>query len=500
MIKHFDIKSPLFSHLMGVLSHFHLSAIMKKLGFYKEKGVRPVTMVVHMIMSLLTCGSFNQYLKQGKYECDENLSKSAVYRFMSNDSYNWRGVHTEIAKVSTKYISGLAKDKSKFLIVDDSLYERSRSKSTQMMSRVYDHCDHKFCNGFQYLQVCYSDGYTTLPVDFALVGAQRRKESRRKFKSGKHKRQLMINQVTGYDKRTAHGKRLRECQDKKPNIAIAMIKRALNNGITAKYVMFDSWFTTAPTVMRIKEMGLDVIGMVKHMRNTTYKHGKDGYFSIHDIIDQKDSLKWFEKAEPNNEGILGSCIVETKVTANAPRPVKVKIVLVKDSRSSSSKKKVLAVLCTDTNLSNWEIISYYGYRWNIEESFYNQKQLLGLVDKCRANKFSSLITHVTLVNICSIILEIIRRDNADPRTFGGVFSDMAEQISDIPFSVAIDSLMQCFRKVVDTLDDANLIVKNKKKQAYAIVRKMLNEWYHQQGEFFQKFLKAIKLEPTFEFT
>ena len=58
MIKHFDIQSPLFSHLMGVLSHFHLSAIMKKLGFYKEKGVRPVAMVVHMIMSLLTCGSF----------------------------------------------------------------------------------------------------------------------------------------------------------------------------------------------------------------------------------------------------------------------------------------------------------------------------------------------------------------------------------------------------------------------------------------------------------
>ena len=230
------------------------------------------------------------------------------------------------------------------------------------------------------------------------------------------------------------------------------------------YENFDEMYTVYET--------LGGNGMVKHMRNTTYKHGKDGYFSIHDIIDQKDSLKWFEKAEPNNEGILGSCIVETKVTANAPRPVKVKIVLVKDSRSSSSKKKVLAVLCTDTNLSNWEIISYYGYRWNIEESFYNQKQLLGLVDKCRANKFSSLITHVTLVNICSIILEIIRRDNADPRTFGGVFSDMAEQISDIPFSVAIDSLMQCFRKVVDTLDDANLIVKNKKKQAYAIVRKI----------------------------
>ena len=39
--------------------------------------------------------------------------------------------------------------------------------------------------------------------------------------------------------------------------------RALKAGMTASYVLMDSWFTHAPLIRAIRQKGLDVIGMVK---------------------------------------------------------------------------------------------------------------------------------------------------------------------------------------------------------------------------------------------
>ncbi len=56
-----------------------------------------------------------------------------------------------------------------------------------------------------------------------------------------------------------------------------MIKRALANGITASYVLMDSWFTLPPLVKSIVAQGLDVIGMVKETKqryNVNEKNSK----------------------------------------------------------------------------------------------------------------------------------------------------------------------------------------------------------------------------------
>jgi hypothetical protein len=45
-----------------------------------------------------------------------------------------------------------------------------------------------------------------------------------------------------------------------------MIQRAMNTGIDASYVLMDTWFTHHPLIKTIKEQGLDVIGMVKNLK------------------------------------------------------------------------------------------------------------------------------------------------------------------------------------------------------------------------------------------
>ena len=55
----------------------------------------------------------------------------------------------------------------------------------------------------------------------------------------------------------------------KPEASIKLISEALDAGIVADYVLMDTWFTTEPMIQSILELGLDVIGMVKQLKQTS---------------------------------------------------------------------------------------------------------------------------------------------------------------------------------------------------------------------------------------
>ena len=492
MIHKDDIKHKEYSHFLGFCSQLNISGIMKQLGFYKEKGVQPVYLMLNFFMFLLTATSILKFITRGgASSTDEKSTRSVLYRFLGNPSYNWRALQMRIALILSEKISKLTTNRRKFLIVDDSLYSRDRSKHTEMLSRVFDHVSQTFGLGFQYLNLCWTDGTTTLPCDFALVGAARKKECKRKTKKGrKHKGSNLINPVVGYDKRTIIGKRYEECTKSKPGTVINMIKRALDSGLEADCVLFDTWFATAPIITRIREIGLHVICMVKHMRNTSFRY-KDKYYSLSELENiLRQNLRDSNCAQKSsNPDILGSVIVETKATAKAPDTIKAKIVFI---QHRTNPEKTLAILSTDMGMSDEDIVVHYSKRWLIEENFFNQKQLLGLVKKCRANLYPSIIAHVTMVNICTMILEYIRREEKDIRTFGQIFMENCEEIQDVPFSVAIDTLMHCFRKLVDRLHELKIIADKNIDKAYTVAHEMLNEWFRQQGEFFRTFIGKIQ--------
>ncbi len=233
-----------------------------------------------------------------------------------------------------------------------------------------------------------------------------------------------------------------------------------------------------------------MICMLKHMKNTSFKY-QDKYCSLRDleIMLRKNVRDSNDLRRSSNPDILGSVIVETKETAKAPNTIKAKIVII---RHRTNPQKTLAILSTDIGMSDEDVVVHYSRRWLIEENFFNQKQLLGLVKKCRANLYSSIIAHVTMVSICTMILECLRREEKDIRTFGEIFMENCEEIQDIPFTVAIDSLMRCFRKLVDRLHELKIIADRNIEKAYEVAHEMLNEWFRQQGEFFRTFIGRLK--------
>ena len=125
-----------------------ISKLMKKSNFYKEGGVQCVV-VLKEIFGLVFSGK--NLFRKLKMNPDEILfKKNTAYRFLNSSSYNWARLLLLLVTCIIKGINKLSSDdRVTVLIVDDSLYDRNRSKKVELLSRVFDHARGKFVKGFK---------------------------------------------------------------------------------------------------------------------------------------------------------------------------------------------------------------------------------------------------------------------------------------------------------------------------------------------------------------
>ena len=271
-------------------------------------------------------------------------AKDAVYRFLNRSTFNWRRFLLSLTSHTIGKVSKLTRhERPKVLILDDSAYDRNRSKHVELLARCFDHASQKmrFYKGFRMLTLGWSDGATFMPVDFSLLSSKK----------------SQINGISkGIDKRTSGYQRRKEALQTAPEQIPQMIERAMNSGIDASYVLMDSWFTQQPLIKEITAQGLDVIGMVKKL-NQRY------------IVDGNriglDELYRLARPTDGKKGILRS--IHTTQANGVP----VKVIFV---RNRNKKSDWLAILSTDCTLSDHEIIRIYGMRWDIEVFFKTTKK------------------------------------------------------------------------------------------------------------------------------
>lgn len=148
------------------------------------------------------------------------------------------------------------------------------------------------------------------------------------------------------DHRTNGYKACKESMLKKTEAAVLLVQRALDAGIKADYVLMDTWFTTEPMLKELLKTGIDVIGMVKQLKQRYSYHGK--------LYTLPELQKFMQLEGPQN--IFGS------LTATTRDGIPVKIVFV---RNRNKKSECLYLLSTDCSLSDSEIVREYGNRWSI---------------------------------------------------------------------------------------------------------------------------------------
>lgn len=321
---------------LKILEHLRNAGFKKKFGFTCSYLFQVVfTLVFHH-------KNWFQLLQSNKSEAFPG--KDTIYRFLNHYGYAWRRFLSFLSSyVVTKVHKLTSKDAC--LVVDDSMFDRNRSKSAELLAPCFDHAKNCYCKGFRMLTLGWSDGKTFVPLDFALLSS---------FKS-------QINGISAnIDKRSSGYKRRLEALKSAPELIPEMIHRALTQGVQASYVLMDSWFTFAPLIQKITGLGLDVVGMVKNS-NQRYLVGKRS-LSLKELYSVATPVS-------GKKGILRS--IRVQMSPGIP-------VIILFVRHRNHKNEWLAILSTDRTLSEEEIIRIYGIRWDIETFFKCAKSLLRL--------------------------------------------------------------------------------------------------------------------------
>jgi hypothetical protein len=425
---------------LEILKHLRKAGIKKSFGF-------TCSYLFQLIFSLLFHHK-NWYALLDSKKAERFPAKDVVYRFLNHSKFAWRQFLLSLSTSTIQKVSKLTKDqRPKVLIIDDSMFDRNRSKKVELLARCMDHSSLKgrFYKGFRLLTVGWSDGHTFMPLDFSLLSSKK----------------AQINGMdSSIDKRSSGYKRRVEALQPAPEQLPEMIERALLSGVPASYVLMDTWFTQQPLIQAVVSKGLDVIGMVK-ATNQRYLVG-----------DQSVCLKKLYKlATPTQgkQGILRS--INTKMANGVP----VKVVFV---RNRNKKSEWLAILSTDLTLSEKEIVRIYGMRWDIEVFFKTTKSLLRLQKEFQGRSYDLLISHTTIVFTRYVVLSWQNRCNTDQRTIGGLFYDLCDEINELDWAVA---LQQLFELLEDAINKTN-------KKIQKLIKSQLQHWFGNLPSYIKAYL------------
>lgn len=114
-------------------------------------------------------------------------------------------------------------DRANVLSIDDSLFERNRSKRVELLAKVYDHAKHAYKFGFRMLTLSGSDVSTFLPINSVLLLTDNKKNR--------------INEAAVVDKRTVGYKHRQLSMQKGTSVMLELLKEAKKADIPAKYVL-----------------------------------------------------------------------------------------------------------------------------------------------------------------------------------------------------------------------------------------------------------------------
>jgi len=362
-----------------------------------------------------------------------DFAKDTIYRFMKMVQINWMRFTTILASriINNAILPLDSEDRANVLIIDDSMFERNRSKKVELLAKVYDHAKHKFLFGFRMLTLGWSDGSTFLPVNSILLSTEDKRNR--------------INEAAKADKRTVGYKQRELSMEKGTSAMLTLLETAKKAAIPAKYVLFDSWFSSPSTLHAVKKVEFDIIGMVKKTPKMFFRYnGED--MSLVSIYDRN------KKRRGKSRYLLSVRVDVVKDDEIIPA----KVVYV---RNRNKRKEYLCLISTDVNLDENEIIRIYGKRWDIEVLFKVCKSYLNLSKECNSLSYDAMTAHTAVVFTRYMMLSPESRESNDDRSFGELFLYFSDEMSDITWIQAFQILLQMFRTMLtentELSDDKN---------------------------------------------
>ena len=411
----------LFNAISSFFSRFKIGNLLRACNAQKEKGV-PVTRIFKYKLCNVFTGR-SMYMQQRTGSFRESFSKNTFYRFLNSTKTNWLKFTTLLSKAVADTIEPLTgSDRINTFVVDDSLFERTSCKKTELGSKVFDHASMRYTKGYRLMTLGWTDGNTFLPINSSLLASS--------------KTSNLIGPQQHHDGRSLAGQRRKLAQMKGTSVMVELLKTALNAGYKADYVLYDSWFSNPAQLVAVKNLGLNSIAMIKKSSRIRYEY--EGQ-----MLSIKKIYGICKKRRGRSRYLLS---VNVMVGKNQKIPAKIVCV-----RNKQNKKDWIAFICTNPDLSEEEIIRIYGKRWQIEVFFKTCKSYLNLVGECHSLSYDALTAHVAIVFARYMMLALEQRKDEDHRTLGEIFFFLTDELADITFGESLQIILKAMFEGIYTV-------------------------------------------------
>ena len=421
------VENQVSNSISRFLSDFQVIRLFRACGCVKTKGISVEFLFTYILGNAFRSSSF--YMQQRMQELRGCFSKNTYYRFLANPHVNWLHFTTRLAvMIIEQFLKPLTSENRKAcFVIDDSLYERTGYKRTELAARVFDHVSMQYKKGFRLLTLGWTDGASFLPVNSVLFSST--------------KDENILGKRCSFDHRTLSYKRQKMACEKATTVMIHLLKEALDAGASARYVLFDSWFSSPRQLLDVLALKLHTIAMIKRSSKRYYEfEGKR--MTVEQIFAA------CKKRRGRSRYLLSVPVkISAKDAEDREKTAEARIVCV---RNRQNRKDWIALISTDMSLSEEEIIRLYGRRWDIEMFFKTCKSYLHL-RSYHGLSYDVLTAHVAFVFTRYMILSVTKRKDEDERAIGELFYLMVKEIADVTFQQSMIILQEVMLASIKTV-------------------------------------------------
>jgi hypothetical protein len=176
---------------------------------------------------------------------DGSISHDKITRFLSSNSFDDKTLWMKVKKLVRTY-----EDEQACLIFDDTIVEKPYMDENEIICWHFDHKENKAVKGINILSAFYHSGKNgetiRLPTGFRVIA---KTEEYTDAKSGKQKRKSPVT---------------------KNEMMQEMIRQHIQNRVKFRYILADSWFSSAENMRFIEKKGKVFIFDLKSNRLITF--------------------------------------------------------------------------------------------------------------------------------------------------------------------------------------------------------------------------------------
>jgi len=433
MIKRFNqvkLSSIGMKNVNDLFTLFKVASILKRSGIIKQKGHSVIEMLFCFLLIML---ENSKSVFAGMVKNHISNMKSPVNDMLNNIFYNWRDLLYRVVKRFTQLCPALDHEDCT-LIFDDTSKVKTGSK-TDFLSWFFDHCQNCYFKGYQNITALWSNCKSAIPIDFELkIGKNRTKHSRE----------------TSYQKGSHTGQRARFAKQSKTSIVISMIKRANQRRLPYKYILWDSWYNCSQSFSfvykKLLPAGKVLISMLKN-GSQKYKYNEQ-YLNLKQLY--RKAGKWQHE---RTSGIKYKSLTVTLLDASGSRIIQdrtaigeMKICFFK----YPNVRKWKAIISTDTELAEIEVLKIYLRRWAVECVFKEIRQYFGY-DQSKSSKYPAMVADLTIRYVFYIMF-CYRKVQNENKPMGQIVLEFYQELFDMWLTALVEIMFK--RYVKDFLEYA----------------------------------------------